>query len=312
MMRGGLFQSYEMRDFYASTGFLEPFCFESRDGGVLKARIVGYIQSDGGPLRRFFSRRAIVNAGPLLSESCTPEELGSLLDLCVKKLRGKAIYLEFRNFYDYSDVCPVFESRGFEYRPHYDFWVDTSSPEIVESKMGKNRRRYIRQSFREGVVLDENPSEERIAEYYTLLERLYRTKVKTPLFPLPFFLNLSKTGFGRIILVIFQEKVVGGVVLASGDGAVYEWFVCGEDGIYNHVYPSSVATRAGMDFAVHNSFQCFDMMGAGAPGDGGYGVRDFKAEFGGELKEFGRFVKVLNRPLYTIGALGVKMLKKLK
>lgn len=312
MMRGGLFQSDEMRSFYAATGFLEPFCFELRNGGVLKARIVGYIQSDGGPFRRFFSRRAIINAGPLLSESCTPEELGSLLDLCVKKLRGKAIYLEFRNFYDYSDVRSVFESRGFEYRPHYDFWVDTSSPEVVEANMGKSRKRDVKLSFREGVTIDENPSEERIVEYYTILERLYRTKVKTPLFPLSFFLELSKTGFGRIILVMYQERVIGGAVLACGEGTVYEWFVCGEDGAYKNIYPSTVATWAGIDYAARNSNARFDMMGAGSPGDGGYGVRDFKAKFGGELKEFGRFVKVLNRPLYTIGAFGVKMLKKLK
>lgn len=31
------------------------------------------------------------------------------------------------------------------------------------------------------------------------------------------------------------------------------------------------------------------MMGAGVPNDGGYGVRDFKAKFGGELVEYGRF-----------------------
>ena len=52
------------------------------------------------------------------------------------------------------------------------------------------------------------------------------------------------------------------------------------------------------------------MMGAGAPGDGGYGVRDFKAKFGGELVEYGRFKYVCNPVLYAIGKLGVAILKK--
>ena len=54
----------------------------------------------------------------------------------------------------------------------------------------------------------------------------------------------------------------------------------------------------------------FDMMGAGKPDDGGYGVRDFKLKFGGELVEFGRNIHVCNRLLFSIGKLGVKIMKK--
>jgi lipid II:glycine glycyltransferase (peptidoglycan interpeptide bridge formation enzyme) len=53
------------------------------------------------------------------------------------------------------------------------------------------------------------------------------------------------------------------------------------------------------------------MMGAGAPGDGGYGVREFKAKFGGELKEFGRFKYVSDKFLYNVGKVGVSLMKRL-
>ena len=53
------------------------------------------------------------------------------------------------------------------------------------------------------------------------------------------------------------------------------------------------------------------MMGAGKPGDGGYGVRDFKAEFGGKLVEYGRFKCILSPVLYRIGEIGVNIIKKL-
>ena len=52
------------------------------------------------------------------------------------------------------------------------------------------------------------------------------------------------------------------------------------------------------------------MMGAGSPGDGGYGVRDFKAKFGGELVEYGRFRYVANKPLYALGKWAVNLMKK--
>jgi lipid II:glycine glycyltransferase (peptidoglycan interpeptide bridge formation enzyme) len=53
------------------------------------------------------------------------------------------------------------------------------------------------------------------------------------------------------------------------------------------------------------------MMGAGKP-DEAYGVRDFKAKFGGKLVEHGRFLFVCKPLLYKIGILGVKILKKIK
>ena len=51
------------------------------------------------------------------------------------------------------------------------------------------------------------------------------------------------------------------------------------------------------------------MMGAGKPDDD-YVVRDFKAKFGGQLVEHGRFLHVLNPLFYNIGKIGVKLLKK--
>jgi len=53
------------------------------------------------------------------------------------------------------------------------------------------------------------------------------------------------------------------------------------------------------------------MMGAGKP-DESYGVREFKAKFGGNLVEHGRFEMIFNKYLYHIGIIGVKFLKHRK
>ena len=52
------------------------------------------------------------------------------------------------------------------------------------------------------------------------------------------------------------------------------------------------------------------MMGAGTPNEA-YGVRDFKARFGGKEVEHGRFIQLCKPMLYAIGKVGVKILKKL-
>ena len=86
-------------------------------------------------------------------------------------------------------------------------------------------------------------------------------------------------------------------------------YACGKDGVYKNIFPSELATYAGLQYAAMNDMPRFDMMGAGKPDDRGYGVRDFKLKFGGELVELGRYKHICNRLLYGIGMLGVKMLR---
>ena len=305
-----LFQSDAYLAFLENTGLIPPFRYEVMRDGIIVGRMQGYIQSDGGALKRFFSRRAIINTGPFFAEDIREEEIEALLKQCVDGLRGKVIYIETRNFQDYSNRRPIFERAGFAYEPHYDFIIDTSSPDTVEERMGKSRKRDVKLSLKTGATVVDDPTWEDVTAFYGVLEHLYKTRVKTPLFPLSFFEKLYQTSFSKFILVRFEGEIVGGTVLVFDQETVYEWFACEKDGVYKNVYPSTVATYHGIRFAADNGFKRFDMMGAGAPGDGGYGVRDFKAKFGGELVEYGRFRYVVDKSLYTLGKWAVKLMKK--
>ena len=112
------------------------------------------------------------------------------------------------------------------------------------------------------------------------------------------------------MLVAFEGQIIGGTACVCLPGkAVYEWYVCGKDGRYEHIFPSSLATYSGMRYAADNGYPRFDMMGAGKPNET-YGVRDFKARFGGKEVEHGRFLHVSKPLLYAIGVCGVKWIKR--
>lgn len=305
------FQTDECLLFYESLGFVESFLCSVERNGVEKGRIVGYIQKDGGKLKQFFSRRAIINGGPMLADDITANELSELLTKCKQQLKRKVIYIEIRNFEDYSEYKECFSRCGFRYVPHYNFHVDTSSTEMVEANMGKSRKRDVKTSLRDGASIVDAPTLDNVKDLYKVLEHLYRTKVKTPLFPFSFFEEMYRSSFGRFLLVKYDDRIIGGTVCACGENVMYEWFACGEDGVYKNIYPSTLATYAGIRYAAENGYSRFDMMGAGAPNDGGYGVRDFKAKFGGELVEYGRYVCVLNPFLYNLGKRMIKLIKKL-
>lgn len=309
------FQTDEAYRFYASVSEMIPFATAVEHNGKLRAVCVGYTTKETHTIKQYLTCRAIIFGGPLLADDATDEEVAALLKAVTNTSRlspfaSRPIYIESRNFHDYSKWRNIFEANGFAYQPHLNFHVDTSSVEVVDKNLGKSRKRDIRTTIRDGVTPVYQPTIDQIKEYYQILLNLYTTKVKTPLFSWNFFEQLHRTEHARFILTEYQGRIIGGTVCVELPyRALYEWFACGEDGVYDHIYPSCYATYLGIKYAAESGCQIFDMMGAGKP-DETYGVRDFKAKFGGELVEHGRFLCVRKPLLYWIGKMGVKLLKK--
>lgn len=303
------FQTDEAYQFYASVSEMIPFAIAVENNGKLRAVCVGYTTKENNAIKQHLTCRAIIIGGPLLADDATDEEVAALLQ-AIRRLGDKAIYVETRNFHNYSRWKAVFEANGFAYQPHLNFHVDTSSSEVVDQNLGKSRKRDIRTTIRDGVTPVYQPTIEQVRAYYDILLDLYKTKVKTPLFRWEWFEQLYKVNSARFILTELEGKIVGGTVCMILPGkALYEWFACGIDGVYPHIYPSTYATYLGIKYAAENGCKIFDMMGAGKP-DEAYGVRDFKAKFGGEMVEHGRYLCVRKPLLYKLGKLGVKLLKK--
>lgn len=344
---GNWFQTPEAYEFFSSLPELfRPFVVALSSESGLRAVCVGYITVEHNPLKQFATRRAIIVGGPALAEDCSNEEVETLMRQVRAKIeeQGEAIYIETRNFNDYSHWREGFERAGFVYEEHNNFHIATESfsdgkchadamekgiceieyAKVVNGLMGKNRVRDIKTSFRDGAVVIDHPTIEQVREYYAILKNLYTTKVKTPLFPLSFFEKLYEQKDARFILVGLKRnendnenqnedvEIIGGTVCVAQEGrCLYEWFVAGRDGEWKSIFPSSVATYAGIRYAAENGMPRFDMMGAGTPKET-YGVRDFKARFGGELVEHGRYKCICKPLLYKCGELGVKLLKHRK
>lgn len=342
---GTWFQSPEAYDFFTSMPELfRPFAFGVENKGSLRGTCSGYVTVEKNTVKQFLTRRAIIIGGPCFADDCTDEEVQTLMEVVREQpilnpfliertsnrssLQGRVwkrllspIYIETRNFNDYTRWKEAFEKAGFSYQPHLNFHVDSSDEDAMWERLSENRKRQIRKGERLSVIAD-GVREEDIREWYTILKQLYRTKVKTPLWPVEFFIETYRHGVGKFLLVKHEGKVIGGSMVVckrfpvTGDGlrekkgCVYEWFECGLNAEYKEQYPSVMATWAGMHYAHETGCARYDMMGAGAPGVP-YGVRDFKSEFGGELVEHGRFLCICKPWLYRLGKVGVNVVKKL-
>lgn len=312
---GNIFQSPAMYDFLMKIDKYCPVALAAlNEQNEIRGILLGVIQKEHKGVLGKFSSRAVVWGGPLVSGNHEIEDAaGHLLRSFVKELKRRSVYIEFRNIFDTKDARNAFEINGFIYKEHLNFIVSTATKQIVEQKLGANRRRQIKKSFKKGTRIIEAENLEQVGEFYRMLMKLYKGKVHKPLPDWAFFENFYRSGIklGVILLVISESKVIGGIMCpVFQDISVYEWYVCGLDEEYPDQYPSVMATWAAIEFAQKNGFKYFDFMGAGPP-DQDYGVREFKARFGGELVSFGRYFKVNNRLLYATGKLGLKILGKI-
>lgn len=289
---------------------MRPFAYGVAEDGVLKGVVVGFVTVEQSRWRQFFTRRAIINGGPLLAEDISTEALRLLLQRLWEEVSKEAIYIEMRNFNDYSRWKDSFEACGFAYQPHLNFHLDCSEESVIQRNMHESRRRQVRKGLASGALIEEAKTEADVKDFYRILERLYRRKVKTPLFGLELFLAFFRQAWGKYLLVKYEGKVIGGMMCPILEGrAIYEWYVCGLDEPYREQHPSVLATYAAMQYAAEHGLPRFDFMGAGKPGED-YGVRAFKAQMGGKMVEHGRFLLIAKPLLYRIGVLGVAWLRR--
>lgn len=306
------FQTSAFYDFYNSNAGYSAEALAVESNGRLCALAVVTIQKEQG-IKGFFSRRGIIYGGPLF-ETDQPEALDFLLTRLDSFLMKKVIYLETRNFFDYCNRLDIFTNRGWLYLPYCNFQMKLERKNLEEifSDMDYNRRREIRLSLKEGALYEECRNEGEVEDLFAILSELYRERVKLPLPSLKFFQAFYKTGICKVFVVKHNNTVIGGSfcpVLQSR--AIYTFYYCGIRNYHKKIFPTHLAVLAAIDYGLNNNIHLLDFMGAGKPGFE-YGVRKYKKEFGGELVDHGRFLKVTQPMLYNIGKAGLSILSKIK
>lgn len=308
-----VFQSPECYDFFESSGYFNPFVIAYRDdvNGRLLALISGTIQCNGNAVMRFFSRRAIVYGGPLMADNATASVLHTLLNELKSHLSGRAIYLEVRNFLDYSEYSDAFMSAGFSFLPYLGYIIDTSSDDVF-SRIQRRKREQISSALRRGVSVCDNPSAADVEAFYRILCHLHRYKTKTPVPPLSFFLSLAGSSVGRVILMKSADGTVisGSAVMFLPGGTLYHFYVAGDDLSFKSLFPSTMAHWSIIKYSVEHKIPHCDLMGAGLPG-----VHDnliaFKCKWGGAITTAGRFLCPLDKLQYNLGRFAVSIFRKL-
>jgi len=277
--------------------------------------LVALTQQQEQGIAGYFSGRAIIYGGVLLNENILDSfAFENLLSKITCALKGKVIYCEIRNSFDYSKFRTVFENNKWKYIPHLNVKLNLQGKTYMEILAGMkyNRRREIKLSLNEGAIVRVAKDFQEVNALYSILKDLYKEKVRLPLPSIEYFNNIFTSPIGKIFVVIHDGKIIGGsFCLFSPGSSIYTLYYAGVRDYHKKIFPTHLAIWGAILFGIDNNLKMLDFMGAGVPNKP-YGVRDYKLEFGGELVEHGRFIKIFNPFLYLIGKLGIKILSKFR
>lgn len=312
--RGNAFQTNTMFDLYLQSDDFTPYyCIASNDqNDKIIAGFLFVIQKTPFPLIGKWLKRSLIIGGPLLPQKGS-KVFSGLMKTYTSFTRPRAIYSEIRNIHSWSHMIDEFRKEEFRYEPHLNYFVPLKNEELTP-KFSKSKSRQVKKGLKNGAFIIENPNLDQVESFYKILKNLYTKKIKKPLPSWSFFKAFhdlqSKADIGKYLLVSFQDKIIGGIMLPVFNGkTVYEWYVAGNDLEYKKHYPSVLATWAGLHFAKDNNYSSFDFMGAGFPNIP-YGVREFKSKFGGQLVNYGRFRKIHYKSVYYLAQAFLSLRKK--
>jgi CelD/BcsL family acetyltransferase involved in cellulose biosynthesis len=296
--KGSVFYSSPMvRVFQSARGFSPlPLAAVSPSGEILAMLVAVRVQSFSEVLGAV-SSRSICYAEPLCyDDPASISALCQLLEAHDRAMSRRVLFAEVRPLHASGPERVALERCGYEHLDYLNYVVDTTQPkEALWKRVRDTARSSIRKSERQGLVVRHVDSADTIDKFYPLLQETYR-RADTPLADRSLFdaafRILRPQGMIEFTSVYDGERPLAMDALLLFGKQVFGW------------YSGSIRVRGAsqMDllhwheiaWSSEHGYSRYDFGGAGWP-NLPYGVRDFKAKFGGDLVCYGRYRKVYSR-----------------
>jgi len=268
----------------------------------------------GGPLRRLTTRAVVFGSVIAAPGTEGQQALDCLLEAYRQETDGRLLYTELRNLTPLDGLQPTLDRRGFAYEEHLNYLVDLHRPpdEILQS-VSRRTRKQIRRALRKGdVVVEEVRDRQGLADCYRLLRQTYAAAgvplADSSLFEAALDLLVPRRMARFSLARVHGRPAACSVELLYKDTA-YGWYG-GMDREFSAYVPNEVLTWSILEWAALQGYRVYDFGGAGKP-DEEYGVRDFKAKFGGELVSYGRNTCVHAPLLLSASKAGYTLFRRL-
>lgn len=313
---GSIFQSSDFYLSFLNNDVYIPILIIVVDNDNIVGVSISVIQKEFRGLLGYFTARCITWGGPLVIESSVDQVFPLILKKYDELLKTRAIYSQFRNFWNTESYKPIFKKHGILYEDHLNIINRLDEPiDIQWSKLSKSRKKGIKKAKLNNFEFSESNAASSLPVFYKLLCNLYG-RIKLPIPSMSHFESLDNVMSKHNHLKVFN-LTKNGDILISFMGFKYMDTLYGY--YIGHLDDDYLKSSKAIDlfywelicWGSSNGLKRFDWMGAGKP-DEDYGVRDFKLQYGGDLVNFGRYTKIHNPLLMNMAKVSFKIWRLLK
>jgi serine/alanine adding enzyme len=313
---GKIFHTLEMFQVFAQIKGHRPTLWAVIDanGDVLALLLPVEITLKGGVLRGLTTRVVVYGSVLYTPGPVGQDALGILFRTYTQEVDRRVLFTELRNLSDLSDAQSILTGHGFVYEDHLNYLVNLGrSEEGIMQSMSRGTRKKIRRGLRRGqVTIEEANRPEQVGTCYELLDKTY-ARARVPLAARSLFEAafevLHSRGMVKFLLARVDNTYVATSVELIYKDVIYGWYG-GMDREYGEYLPNELLTWYILSWGAKNGYRMYDFGGAGKP-DEEYGVRDFKAKFGGELVNYGRNIQVHAPIRFAVSKLGFQAYRHL-
>jgi len=311
---GTVFHTPEMFDVFKATTGHNPLVFAALNSeGKLQALITPVIVSMKEGILKSLSTRAVHYGGLVYQESDEGiEALKALLEYSRPIIGKDAIYSEIRNLTDVDRITPLFKDLKFKREPHINYWIrlDRTYEEIIKD-VKSAARSAMRRTEKRGAHFLIIEDEQGFEDWFNLVELTYFHK-KMPLGDRSLFENIfdimRPVGLTKFFAVKAEDKLIGAYLMMLFKDVIYFWYSA-DDYNMRQYYPTDGFINHIIQWGIENQYRMLDFGWAGRE-DEPYGVRAFKAKFGGDEIRFGRHVRTHKAMLLALSKTGFIIYKK--
>ena len=294
--QGNIFHTPEMFEVFRQAKSHEPELWAVEEGGEILALMVSVKVRVMGSILGSLAARRVVYGGflchPTLDSSAA---LGTLLEAYSDRVKGDALFTEFRNQHDVSAYQAVLEQQGFRFEDHQNYLIDLSLPlERVWHNVHEGARAKIGQARRKNqFVVEEVQNVDQIPAWYALVQQTF-AHAQVPLADISLFRAvyecLTPVHRVRFLLGRVGDEYVAASASLLYKNCIYDWYR-GFNRDFGKYRPNDLLVWDILEWGVKNGYTTFDFGGAGRPNEV-YGPRSFKSKFGGVLVNYGRNVRI--------------------
>jgi serine/alanine adding enzyme len=311
---GNVFHTPKMFDAFARTEGYRPSVWAAVDGSSRPLALFVPVEVSlmGGPLRYLTTRSVAFGSVLAAPGQRGRDALSMLLHTYGREVSRRVVFTELRNLVDMGELRPIIGEAGFEFRDHLNFLIDLRRPlEDIWGDIRPNARRNIRKAMRADVVVRQAESSSDIAAAYGILRDAYKL-IRVPLPPSTLFHSafelLGALGMMKVLLAEAEGVMIGALMLLLYKDVVVYWYTATLRD-YSALRPADLLVWRSLELGQQSGYRTFDFGGGGSP-ETRYGVRDFKAKFGGDLVNFGRHTIIHSPARFKLAQAGYRVRRR--